>query len=154
MPSSNFRAPRGRSMSCSIATPSLKWTQAWIIANGTSFKWAASLRRMRGHQPVGQRAWSAARGPCCRAVARSSATDDGKGDPLEQFLSAARKVNKLIDRGRELKLDPGSERRETERDLKGPHHCSAGGGISQSEKGPGPRDVSAAWRRRAQAVDT
>ena len=44
-----------------------------------------------------------------------SATDDGTGGALERFSSAARKVDELIDRGRELELDPGSDRRETER---------------------------------------
>ena len=65
------------------------------------------------------------------------ATDDGKGDALKRFRSTSRKVNELIDRDRKLKLDPGLERCKTERDLKGPHRCGAGGGIYQSDKGPG-----------------
>ncbi len=74
-----------------------------------------------------------------------STTDNGKGNALERFSSAARTVNEPIDRGCEFELDPGSERRETEHDLKGPHcYGGAGGGIGQSDKGPGLRDVSAA----------
>ena len=111
-----------------------------------SKRWNAEQETGRDGKPLRQWGEGGELGPL--------ATDDGKGYALERFLSATRKVDELIDRGRKLKLDPGSERRRTERYLKGPHHCGTGGGIGQSDKGPGLRDVSAARRRCARAVAT